>query len=170
MPNHPHVLLTGIPASGKSTYGRWLQTAKGFLYLDVEHGELESVGLTAEWNSIFAPNGSVDSFVAALSRIKRPVVLDRGFPPHCLPVVESLKHAGIEVWWFDGNRPAARKSFISRGTVSVECLNVQMHGIQRNWSAIKGVVGDRVINTVTAGPTYEDPEITFVRMFPGLVG
>src|SRR5882762_3106845 len=30
------LFLSGIPASDKSTYGKWLERAKGFMHLDVE--------------------------------------------------------------------------------------------------------------------------------------
>jgi hypothetical protein len=65
---------------------------------------------------------------------------------------------------------AARDSFIHRGTVSIECLDVQMGGIARDWSAIRRVVGDRIINTVKSGPEYQNPELIFARMFPDLAG
>jgi hypothetical protein len=167
--NRRIVLLTGIPASGKSTYGRWLESTKGFLYVDIENGGLEPAGLSSHWKAMFGPNGSTSSFVAALNQMGRPIILDWGFPPHCLPIVESLKYAGVEVWWFDGERNAARNSFVQRGTVSVQCLDVQMGGIERDWSAIMRVVGDRVIDTVKSGPQYQNPEIIFTRMFPDLV-
>jgi hypothetical protein len=77
---------------------------KGFLYVDIENGGLEPAGLSSHWNAMFAPHGSANSFVAVLKQMPRPVVLDWGFPPRCLPIVESLKHAGVEVWWFDGDR------------------------------------------------------------------
>jgi hypothetical protein len=127
------VLLSGIPGSGKSSFGRWLQAAKGFIYLDIENGALESAGLTPLWNSMFSPQRSVTGFVSALGRMANPVVLDWGFPPLHLPIVESLTQAGVEVWWFDGDRGAARDSFLRRGTVSVECLNIQMDAIAREW-------------------------------------
>src|ERR1700685_129293 len=83
-PNSRLLLLTGIPATGKSTYGRWLETVKGFAYVDIENGGLEPAGLLPHWNAMFAPSGSASSFVGALDRMRHPVVLDWGFPPHCL--------------------------------------------------------------------------------------
>jgi hypothetical protein len=159
------ILLSGIPAAGKSTYGRWLQTHKGYLSFDVENNALDSFGLTSQWNALFESNGLDTSFVRALDKSGRFVVLDWGFPPRCLPVVMALKQAGVEIWWFDGDRDAARQSFISRGTVPVECLDVQMRSIERAWPHLRAVFGDRIVNAIRSGPTYMTPEAVFDHMF-----
>jgi adenylate kinase family enzyme len=41
----PILLLSGVPGSGKSCYGRWLAKNKAYLHLDLEHGDLERHGL-----------------------------------------------------------------------------------------------------------------------------
>jgi len=53
-----HLLISGIPASGKTTLCKWLEENKGFLHIEVE-----------------------EPFVQALDKFKRPVAIDWGFPP-----------------------------------------------------------------------------------------
>ena len=162
------LLLSGIPASGKSTFGQWLAENKGFLFLDAEKlGVLERVGLRAVWNSMFVAGGSVLPFVKSLQQLGSPIALDWGFPPACLPVVKALKRASFEVWWFDGNRTAARQSFITRNTVPVSCLDVQMQSIEKSWQNIERVFRDHMIETVSAGPSYLAHEQVLDRILIG---
>src|SRR6266436_5041485 len=49
-----HFLISGIPASGKSTFCRWLEGNKGFLHLNVEEdGVLDRHGLATAWATLF---------------------------------------------------------------------------------------------------------------------
>src|SRR6266446_3289448 len=90
-----HFLISGIPASGKSTFCKWLEEKKGFLHLDVEKpGVLDRHGLATAWDALFDASTSAASFVQALERFKRPVVIDWGFPPECLNTVRKLSEAG----------------------------------------------------------------------------
>jgi hypothetical protein len=153
------ILFSGIPASGKSTYARWLARKGRCVHLDVEQeGVLERVGLKLVWDSMFAPSGSVASFLDALSQQGHTIVIDWGFPPRCLPVVAALQRHGVEAWWLDGNRRAARQSFIQRGTVPIQCFDKQMRAIRQGWSTIKAVFAPHTISTVGRGPTYMPPE------------
>ena len=137
---------------------------KDFLHLDVENGALDRFGVKSSWDSMFADTGTTRLFVDGLTRTGRFIVLDWGFPVGCLPIVESLKQAGVEIWWFDGDRDAARQSFIKRGTVPVECLDIQMRDINREWPAIKQVFGDHIVYSVQTGPTYLTSEAVFAKL------
>jgi len=163
------IFLSGIPASDKSTYGKWLERAKGFMHLDVEkNGVLLQAGLKPQWDYIFKDGVSVAPFVDAIRQLRRPVVIDWGFPPKCLPSVHAFHQYGVETWWFDGDREAARQSFIQRGTVSVANLAVQMRSIVEMWPEIKSFFRTRIINTVgfdhLRNVTHTPPEEIFQRM------
>jgi hypothetical protein len=161
------LLLCGIPASGKSTFGQWLADNRGFLFLDAEKpGSLEQVGLRPHWNSMFVPGASVLPFVQALQQLGSPIALDWGFPPSCLSVVKALKLAGFELWWFDGDPAAARQSFITRNTVPVGCLDVQMQNIDNSWQDIQSVFDSHMIETISAGPSYLAHEQICARILP----
>jgi hypothetical protein len=60
-------------------------------------------------------------------------VVTWGFVPELqLPAVLLIRELGFEWIWFDGNRTAARRVFIARGTVSVHALDIQMAAIDRH--------------------------------------
>lgn len=148
------LLLSGIPASRKTTFGRWLEGNRGFLHLDVETvGVLERHELRQEWDALFTR--APDSLLASLSR---PTVIDWGFPPHCLPFVRSLVGAGVQPWWFGGDGNAARQAFIARGTGSLVDFERQMTAIGANWPAIEAVFSPNILRVIEAGPTYVEPE------------
>lgn len=135
------------------------------MFIDVEkHGVLQKAGL-AEPFILMLTSNSVETFLEAVRAMGRPVVLDWGFPPSRLPIVANLKEAGVEVWWFDGDRDAARESFIKRNTVPVEALNVQMPAIEGAWPEIRAVFEGHIIENVHAGPTYEPHDKVYERMF-----
>jgi len=89
-------------------------------------------------------------FLSAISRQEQPIAIDWGFP--------LFKQSGFAIWWFDGDRNAARQLFVQRGTVPLERFTVQMQSIEEEWSRIEDVTGDNIINVVTAGPTQPAPE------------
>jgi hypothetical protein len=170
----PIIFIAGIPASAKSTYGRWLCREKGFLHLDVEEdGALRKSGLQRPWDDIFSC-GSVLSFVAAAKAHEKPVAINWGFPPCFLWVAEKLKAAKVQIWWFDGDRRIARLRFIQRAknratsavTVEqhIEALDKQMASIESRWPEIKSVFAARTIETVAAS---EIPlSAIYAEMFP----
>lgn len=149
------VLLSGIPATGKSTYGRWLSGTKGALHLDLENGDLERHGLAQAWSaSATSPSESPEPFVRALRRLDRDGALDWGYAPPWLPFVTALHDSGVSAWLFDGDRAAARQAFIRRGTVSVEALDVQMQQIAAVEPALRAFYGVRWLDVMRPDGTY----------------
>jgi hypothetical protein len=66
-----HLLISGIPASGKSTFCRWPEE-KGFVHLDVEKpGVLERHDLATSWNDLFRVGASAAPFFDALEGFRR---------------------------------------------------------------------------------------------------
>jgi broad-specificity NMP kinase len=90
-----HFLVSGIPASGKSTFCRWLEAKRDFVHLDVEKsGVLDRNSLTTAWHALFEARGSAALFIEALKKFNRPVVIDWGFPPEHLKVVRRICGTG----------------------------------------------------------------------------
>ena len=111
-----HFLISGIPASGKSTFCRWLEEKKGFLNLNVEEdGVLNRHGLSQAWNTLFDATGTAAPFIVALEKFNRPVVIDWGFPPEHVNTVRKLFDGGLMLWWFAADWAVARRKFIARG-------------------------------------------------------
>jgi hypothetical protein len=101
----------------------------------------------------------------AVSRIQQPIVLDWGFPFWLLDLVKCLNVSGFTIWWFDGDREAARESFTRRNTVPVERFDEQMKSIEEHWRQIQDLFDENTVDTVSAGPVYISPEYIFDRMF-----
>ena len=170
--SNPIVLISGVPATGKSSFGSWLQDNRGFVHVDIESEArgfkpLGLLELDALWQGIaHLPPPPVDPFVDALRGLEAPVVLDWGFDPRFLPLVERLHVAGISAWWFDGDRAAARRRFIARNTVSVDALDIQMPKIVAAWNAMIDFYGDRIIRTLRADGSFVDWDMVAEDMFP----
>jgi hypothetical protein len=158
------ILVCGIPGTGKTTYSKWLAQQKAFDHLNFDE-LLSGIGTPSQLQLIGILKTSPKEFVHELSRRGRPTVIDWGFPLASIELVRQLQHRGIAVWWFDGDREAARQSFTARGTVSPEAFRNQMSAIGKEWDQLKATVGERVINVVAAGPTHLAPERIFVEMF-----
>lgn len=108
------------------------------------------------------------------------VVLDWGFHTNDLPIVEARNKEGLEVWWFDGDRTAARQCFIERAINEgitgdllqryIKDFDDQIARIDEAWSKIQRVVGSRIIDVVRPdGNQMQESEI-FELMFSMLSG
>jgi len=107
------LLITGIPGTGKTTIGNYLAEHYEFNHHDFEEHFNNPTGLEK-----FIQNSSLNK------------VITWGFVPggHDT-VINSIQDLGYIMIWFDGNRVAARKAFMARGTVPEILLDLQMERI-----------------------------------------
>jgi hypothetical protein len=151
------LLFSGIPASGKSTYGRWFEQHRDCIHWDFENETLEQAGKRS--NVYIGTDRDLGSLIEAVDKIQRTVIIDWGFPPdNSLSAVRRLKEDGVELWWFDGDRDAAEVSFLERGGISAQDLKVQMQKIDNFWVEIETLFSGHVIRSVMQGPKYLPPE------------
>ena len=161
---HDILLISGVPASGKSYFCEWLERTAFFLHFDVEKdGRLEQRGLKLLWDRCFTM-GTPGPFFKALRALGSPVVLNWGFPPEWLSVVAALKREGVSIWWFDADHAAARRAFIERGDVPLECFDRQMPKIVRAWPSIKTLFEPNIVATLNADGKRSSPEELFRRI------
>src|SRR6266516_8169845 len=118
MPRYRNIQITsicGVPASGKTFFGDWLQSKKRFLHVD-----MESFQGSFAWRIWEAARDTRDFslFCDYLREQSANVVLTFGFDPNF--DIHLLKEAGVVTWWFNARREWARDTFICRGGVSVE--------------------------------------------------
>ncbi len=125
IPNGAVILLSGIPGTGKSRFGRHLAREHGFAHYDLEcyphgwpHQELKSM-----WDA------NRSAFVAQVRQHHDRIALDWGFPVSCLSWVEELQKCGVRLVWFDGDVAHARQVFEQRGRAAE--FDVQVAGIQK---------------------------------------
>ncbi len=109
------LFVAGMPAAGKSHFGEWLQGTHGYHHIDAEKlGAFTPLGLQDSWN-LGASTQDFSRFSSMCLRLGRPVLVNWGFPPHCLALAIALVDSGFEQWWFDGDRVAARDAYVDAG-------------------------------------------------------
>ena len=84
------------------------------------------------------------------------MVFDWGYPPEWLPLVEHLHAAGLDAWWFDGDREAARATFIARRTVSVQALDIQMAKIAKWQPKLDAFYGSRIVRAIGSDHSFTE--------------
>ena len=123
------LLLTGIPGSGKTEAGHTLAQRHGFAHLDAERHAAKGVASIEAWVAL------LEEFLKqaqSLIRAKKSIVITWGFMPGVDNItIRALQGMGFQMIWFDGDRDAARREFLKRGTVSEEAFNVQMRKIAK---------------------------------------
>ncbi len=127
IPKRAIILLAGIPASGKGEFAKYLERTYGFAHYDLEnypHG-WNHPKLKAIWDAGRA------QFLAELFKVHERIVLDWGFPPHCLPWIEELQSLGVQLIWFDADLVRARQEFVKRQRGGVGDFDKQVTGIQK---------------------------------------
>jgi hypothetical protein len=128
IPKKSLLLLSGIPAAGKSSFGRYLAREYDFAHYDLEcyprgwpHRDLKPI-----WESSRA------NFVAQLKVLHERIVLDWGFPATHVPWIKELLATGVRLVWFTADIDHARKLFEDRGGIDVNFFNDQVRAIQRD--------------------------------------
>jgi gluconate kinase len=122
------LLLTGIPGTGKTSAGEYLAHHHGFAHLEAEvFAGSRSISNRQEWETLW------QEFLAradALKKAGKSVVITWGFMPGVDDkTIRSLQAMGFTMVWFDGDRKAARREFLRRGTVPEQLLDVQLKRI-----------------------------------------
>ncbi len=118
--------LAGIPATGKSSFGRYLAREYGFVHYDLEC--FPRGWPVPSFHEVWA-SSPYEFARRALSAHSR-VAIDWGFPVGCLNIVDELKKAGARLVWFTGDITHARLLFVSRGGIPVENFDSQVTQIK----------------------------------------
>jgi hypothetical protein len=146
------LLICGIPATGKSTFGRWLKKEHGFTFIELEakadqENSLDHHGLRVAWESFWCGD-DLGSFPEALLNLPGSLALEWGFPVNLLHVIVVLQQAGLIPWWFEGDRLAARQLFTSRDPRPPEQYDYQMASISAAWCSLAPVFAGRILRVV----------------------
>jgi hypothetical protein len=167
-----HFLISGIPASGKSTFCRWLEEKKGFLHLDVEKpGVLDRYGLATAWNALFDASATAAPFIEALDKFNRPVAIDWVFPPEHLDAVRKLFDDGVMLWWFAADWSVARRKFALRGGKGpVEVFDIQIRKIEAALPEINALFRSHVEYALPSTGIYTPPDKIWKSMLDTLAG
>ncbi|HUU16595.1 MAG TPA: hypothetical protein VMW72_05555 [Sedimentisphaerales bacterium] len=152
------LLISGVPGVGKSYFGTWLEKEKNFLHLDVEKdGRLEKFTLNQDWLNCFKTS-QAEAFVGRLQNLGRLVVLNWGFPTQFLYVVQAMKTAGVQIWWFDADYTIARNVFLKRGDVPVQAFDNQVANIMRDREQIESIFSPNILKTLQNDGNHLAPD------------
>jgi hypothetical protein len=110
IPERVIILLSGMPATGKSSFARYLAHEHGFTHYDMERHPRgwplpELKGTWEKDRALFVPE---------IRKHHHRTALDWGFPVRCQPIVEQFREQGVRLVWFDGDVESARKLYIER--------------------------------------------------------
>lgn len=118
------LLLTGIPGTGKTTLADHLVSHHGFVHFDRERFEHWPWLVRVLWDRAMV------LFCLYAICCSHRVVISWGFlPGKDEPVIKKLQALGFTLFWFDGDRQAARKAFVKRRTVPLRAWVAQLKRI-----------------------------------------
>lgn len=100
------LLITGVPGTGKTTVGNYLQEKFGYNHIDFEDSNL-----------FLKFESSPDTYIDELVSNKGKIVITWGFAPDegGFQRVSFLMLKGFKIIWFDGNRVAAFREYLKAG-------------------------------------------------------
>lgn len=138
-------LITGVPGSGKTSIGNYLESNCDFQHFDLE-------------NQAHFQNFVTNSELIIPTFTKSNVVITWGFVSDTggLEIISFLRANGFKMLWFDGNRVASFKAFLKRATVSEELYYLQMHRIES--SGVVNILDPILINPFNADHSFKTPE------------
>jgi hypothetical protein len=151
------IFVAGVPAAGKSHFGRWLESNCGFIHIDPEENDqLDALAIHQLWDDCFVSRSCLP-FAEALRQLGRPAVFNWGFPPPCLPVAQALKAAGFESWWLQADYASARAEFGRLGR-SIAAFNAQVAAIEAAHTEIMQVFEPNILETLDRAGNRLGPE------------
>jgi hypothetical protein len=171
----PRVLiLWGVPGAGKTTFADWLVDKKGFIRIDSDSGGAGNSKAAIAWRAFLNRSGTPEAFMKVARYSHQPIVLEFGMyaTDGAIALLERLRQAGAEAWWFDGDRDEAFEAWKLENRKSGRIFDTgerkwgQVVGMMNeNWSHLAAFFGSNIVRTIKAGPVHALPEETFAAMF-----
>lgn len=154
------ILFAGLPATGKSSFCRYLARAYGFAHYDMECWPKgwPVPDLHPIWES------SRQAFVARLRQLHGHVALDWGFPPDARPLVMELLSCGVKLVWFAGDPEHTRTLYQARGGLPMEAFDRQMRETAE--AGLPAGLDAEIVNTLTASGSLKPMAEIFAEVFP----
>jgi hypothetical protein len=120
------LLLAGLPATGKSSFGNWLEQHKGYFHLDFDEEDIVQRRGFGQAQDLLWHQHQAASLLQGLIARDQPIVLSWGFAPHFLPTVRQVLNYGFVPVWFTATPATARQAFIARGGIDIKYFDQYM--------------------------------------------
>jgi hypothetical protein len=172
------LILWGVPGVGKSTFACWLVKEKGFARIDSDAQGAGATRAARAWRAVLQKLDTPEKFGLAEVFVKvarynpQPVVLEYGMfaNPDGIALLRTLRDAGAEAWWFDGDPDAAFEAWKAENVkASRNMVDAYWHTvvdiINANMPLITEFFETNIRRTIEAGPTHVPPGDTFKAMF-----
>lgn len=139
------ILIAGIPGTGKTTLGNFLEKNYKYVHVDMEENHRTSEILA-----------DTDVFIQKHFSGGKDIVVTWGFSPdqETIDVVNKLHTFGFKIFWFDGNHDSARKATTDRVGFDEQVLQKQMNSLIE-WNIPKKIKA-KVINVFGENGNFRD--------------
>jgi hypothetical protein len=159
------VLVSGPPSVGKSQLAKTARE-KGIFSVILEEQNpkdpfsLDKNGLRESWEE-FWTGRDVTSFKKVLkSRPENLILLEWGFRPDLLHIVERMRGIGIVPWWLEGDPAAAERSHATCSHKSMSDFHRQMTAINASRTTLAAFYGaNRIVRLDADGKFLPDEEV-----------
>lgn len=163
------LLLAGVPATGKSSFGNWLEEEKGYFHLDFDEEDIiQRRGFGREQDLLWHQH-QVEPLLKAVIAWHQPIVLTWGFAPHFLPLVKHLLTCGFVPVWFTAACETARQASIHRGGIDVKYFDQYMDAMTPMEQEIIAVFGGHVLRPLQDDGTRLPFSAIYTQVLPWLV-
>lgn len=150
------IYISGIPATGKSSFCRHLERQHGYHHCDFDK-LLQCRPFPAPFDLL---DRSCELFVSEIIHQWHHVVIDWGFPVACLPRVREFRNAGVRLIWFDGDIMIARRVYERRqGAAQLHYIDKQIAHIQE--SGLPNGLGAQIVQGYKRDGRFPPPEELF---------
>jgi hypothetical protein len=163
------LLLAGLPATGKSSFGNWLEQNKGYFHLDFDEEDIiQQRGFGHAQDRLWHHEDATPLWDGIVAR-HQPIVLTWGFAPQFLPLVKQLLTWGFVPAWFAASRSAARRAVIKRGGMDVKYFDRYMELLQPIEAEVEVLFGRNVLQTLRDDGSRLSFESIYEHVSPWLV-
>jgi hypothetical protein len=151
---------------------------KGFVRVDSDAGGAGESRAAKAWRAVLQRLGTADQFEMAQEFVKvarynlQPVVPEYGMYANAdgIALLRTLRDAGAETWWFDGDHAAAFGAWQAENVKAArDMADAHWHHvvniINAKMSMVTEFFGPNIARTIESGPTHIVPVETFKAMF-----
>lgn len=158
------LLLAGLPATGKSSFGTWLEPHKGYFHLDFDEEALvHQRGFGQAQDLLWHQHQTVPLIHGLLER-QQPIALSWGFAPHFLPTVSQLLPYGFVPIWFTATPTIAWPAVIARGGIDVRYFDQYLAQLRPLEADILAVFGGHVLQPLHDDGTRLSCEMIYTQV------